>query len=104
MHNAAAADAAQEPLPRAAPRSERVQRGGRDLLGPGRGHHEARPDHGRAAPGAARGDEVARRVGREKLDSLVFVSSDFTRAWQTAEEALKAVQNVLEFEMAICAA
>lgn len=41
-------------------------------------------------------------VGREDLDSLVFVSSDFTRAKQTAEEALTAVQAIVEYEMAVC--
>ncbi|CAM9243483.1 unnamed protein product [Laminaria digitata] len=37
-------------------------------------------------------------VGRERLDSLVFVSSEFLRARQTAEECRAALQNIVSFE------
>ncbi|CAM9733040.1 unnamed protein product [Ectocarpus sp. 4 AP-2014] len=37
-------------------------------------------------------------VGRDRLDSLVFVSSEFLRARQTAEECRAALQNILSFE------
>eukprot|EP00752_Nemacystus_decipiens_P006707 g6030.t1 len=37
-------------------------------------------------------------VGRERLDSLVFVSSEFLRARQTAEECRAALENILSFE------
>ncbi|KAJ1633834.1 histidine phosphatase superfamily [Pavlovales sp. CCMP2436] len=37
-------------------------------------------------------------VGREHLSEVYFYSSDFTRALQTAEEALGAVRNLVEFE------
>ena len=40
-------------------------------------------------------------VGREQLQRLHFYSSDFTRAWQTAEEALEAVKNVYQFENSV---
>lgn len=38
------------------------------------------------------------QVGRERLDSLVFVSSEFLRARQTAEECRAALKNILSFE------
>lgn len=38
------------------------------------------------------------QVGRDKLDSLVFVSSNFLRARQTAEECRAALLNILSFE------
>jgi len=41
-------------------------------------------------------------VGRDNLGSLAFVSSDFTRAWQTAEESLAAVARIVEFEQQAC--
>ena len=41
-------------------------------------------------------------VGRDNLGSLAFVSSDFTRAWQTAEESLAAVSRIVEFEQQAC--
>lgn len=37
-------------------------------------------------------------MGRERLDSLVFVSSEFLRARQTAEECRAALQNIVSFE------
>lgn len=37
-------------------------------------------------------------MGRERLDSLVFVSSEFLRARQTAEECRAALQNIISFE------
>lgn len=37
-------------------------------------------------------------MGREQLDSLVFVSSEFLRARQTAEECRAALQNIVSFE------
>ncbi|CAN0464681.1 unnamed protein product, partial [Hapterophycus canaliculatus] len=37
-------------------------------------------------------------VGRDRLDSLVFVSSEFLRARQTAEECRAALTNILSFE------
>ncbi|CAN0292613.1 unnamed protein product [Ascophyllum nodosum] len=37
-------------------------------------------------------------VGRERLDSLVFISSGYLRARQTAEECRAALQNILSFE------
>lgn len=62
--------------------------------------------HGLTTEGRLQARRAATRlldaVGRESLDTLVFVSSDFTRAWQTAEEALDAVKNVLQYEQAIC--
>ncbi|CBJ29761.1 conserved unknown protein [Ectocarpus siliculosus] len=42
-------------------------------------------------------------VGRDRLDSLVFVSSEFLRARQTAEECRAALQNILSFERAAMA-
>ena len=38
------------------------------------------------------------QVGRERLDSLVFISSGYLRARQTAEECRAALQNILSFE------
>jgi len=43
-------------------------------------------------------------VGRESVNGLVFVSSDFTRARQTAEEALSAVKAIIDYEMQVCLA
>eukprot|EP00965_Chrysotila_dentata_P034262 1141570-Pleurochrysis_carterae.AAC.2 len=40
-------------------------------------------------------------VGRENLGSTHFYSSDFTRALQTAEEALAGVINLLEYENSV---
>jgi len=40
-------------------------------------------------------------VGRDNLGSLHFYSSDFTRAWQTADEALAGVVNLMQFENAL---
>ncbi|KAL1514758.1 hypothetical protein AB1Y20_003844 [Prymnesium parvum] len=40
-------------------------------------------------------------VGREHLDNLYFYASDFTRAWQTAEETLAGVANLMQFENAL---
>lgn len=37
-------------------------------------------------------------MGRDQLDSLVFVSSEFLRARQTAEECRAALQNIVSFE------
>jgi broad specificity phosphatase PhoE len=37
-------------------------------------------------------------VGRDELEKLVFVSSDFTRARETAEECRAAVVRIAEFE------
>lgn len=41
---------------------------------------------------------MASKVGRDRLDSLFFVSSGFLRARQTAEECRSALQNIVEFE------
>lgn len=38
------------------------------------------------------------QVGRDRLDSLVFISSGYLRARQTAEECRAALQNILSFE------
>lgn len=40
-------------------------------------------------------------VGREHVDKLHFYASDFTRAYETAEEALAAVINVIQFEASL---
>lgn len=37
-------------------------------------------------------------MGRSRLDSLVFVSSEFLRARQTAEECRAALENIISFE------
>lgn len=37
-------------------------------------------------------------MGRDRLDSLVFISSGFLRARQTAEECRAALQNIVSFE------
>ena len=62
--------------------------------------------HGLTAEGRLQARQSATRlldlVGRENLGSLAFVSSDFTRAWQTAEEALAAVSRIVEFEQQAC--
>ena len=58
--------------------------------------------HGLTAEGRLQARQSATKlldlVGRENLGSLAFVSSDFTRAWQTAEEALSAVSRIVAFE------
>lgn len=38
------------------------------------------------------------QVGRDRIDSLIFISSGYLRARQTAEECRAAVQNILSFE------
>lgn len=62
--------------------------------------------HGLTADGRLQARRAATRlldlVGRGRLSKLHFYSSDFTRAWQTAEEALRAVRNVVEFEADVC--
>lgn len=40
-------------------------------------------------------------VGRDNCHRLRFYASDFTRAWQTAEETQAAVVNLLEYECAL---
>jgi len=61
--------------------------------------------HGLTLDGRLQARRAATRlidmVGRERLDRLFFYSSDFTRAWQTAEEALSAVKNVIEYESSL---
>lgn len=44
------------------------------------------------------------KVGRDRLDSLVFVSSGFLRARQTAEECRTALQNIIDFEQEVMSA
>ena len=62
--------------------------------------------HGLTAEGRLQARQSATKlldlVGRENLGSLAFVSSDFTRAWQTAEEALSAVSRIVAFEQQAC--
>ncbi|KAG5189023.1 histidine phosphatase superfamily [Tribonema minus] len=42
--------------------------------------------------------QLIEAVGREALDDLIFISSDFTRARETAEECRAAVVRITEFE------
>eukprot|EP00611_Tribonema_gayanum_P009942 TRINITY_DN19836_c0_g1_i3.p1 TRINITY_DN19836_c0_g1~~TRINITY_DN19836_c0_g1_i3.p1 ORF type:complete len:307 (-),score=52.86 TRINITY_DN19836_c0_g1_i3:162-1082(-) len=42
--------------------------------------------------------QLIEAVGREALDELIFISSDFTRARETAEECRAAVIRITEFE------
>ena len=62
--------------------------------------------HGLTAEGRLQARQSATKlldlVGRENLGSLAFVSSDFTRAWQTAEESLAAVSRIVDFEQQAC--
>lgn len=61
--------------------------------------------HGLTMEGRLQARRAATRlldmVGRDRLNKLHFYSSDFTRAWQTAEEALSAAKNQLEFETSV---
>jgi broad specificity phosphatase PhoE len=62
--------------------------------------------HGLTAEGRLQARQSATKlldlVGRDNMGSLAFVSSDFTRAWQTAEESLAAVSRIVEFEQQAC--
>jgi|EP00908_Phaeocystis_cordata_P017056 broad specificity phosphatase PhoE len=62
--------------------------------------------HGLTAEGRLQARRAATKlldvVGRENMGTLAFVSSDFTRAWQTADESLSAVQRIVEFEQQAC--
>lgn len=64
--------------------------------------------HGLTSEGRLQARRAATRlvdlVGRDNLDRLMFVSSDFTRAHQTAEEARLAVKSIVEYEMQACLA
>lgn len=44
------------------------------------------------------GTRLVDLVGRDALRTLYFYSSDFTRARQTAEETLSAINNIVDFE------
>ena len=52
-----------------------------------------------ANPVLARVNDIAQQVGRDQLNSLVFISSDYTRARQTAEQCRAALKNILSFEI-----
>lgn len=58
--------------------------------------------HGLTAKGITQSRESAveliNKIGRENLLKTVFISSDFTRAKQTAHEAIAALNNILGFE------
>jgi len=62
--------------------------------------------HGLTVEGRLQARRAATRlvdlVGRENLNQLYFYASDFTRAWQTAEEARGALLNLLEYEQDVC--
>jgi broad specificity phosphatase PhoE len=61
--------------------------------------------HGLTVEGRLQARRAATRlvdlVGRDRLHALHFYSSDFTRAWQTADETLSAVRNLITFESAV---
>jgi broad specificity phosphatase PhoE len=62
--------------------------------------------HGLTTEGRLQARRAATRlldaVGRERLGELLFVSSDFRRAEETAKEALGALVKIFEFESAVC--
>lgn len=61
--------------------------------------------HGLTVEGRLQARRAATRlvdlVGRDQLHKLHFYSSDFTRAWQTADETLSATRNLISFESAV---
>jgi hypothetical protein len=45
---------------------------------------------------------IYQAIGREELDSLLFVSSNFTRARETAADCRAAVIRIASFEREVC--